>query len=74
MQETTNTIYDYESLQTFFEDIATPQQIALHLDLLLFYLVCHQEQGKEHLDDFSRIYADIFDLKRVLQNMTKPTD
>ena len=74
MQETTKPVYDYKELQTFFEDVATPQQIALHLDLLLFYLVCHREQEKEHLDDFFRIYADIFDLKRVLQNMSKPSE
>ena len=70
MQETTNPVYDYQPLQSYFEDIATPGQIAHHLDQLLFFLVYHQE--KEGSQVFYEMYCDIFDFKLVLQRMQNP--
>ena len=69
MQETTKPIYDYQELQTFFEERADPQQIARHLDYLLYFVVYYLH--KEKTQGFYREYSDIFDFKQILQNMEK---
>lgn len=69
MQEAIKTVYDYQSLETFFEDISNPQEIALHLDQLLYFLVYYEHN--EGIQGFYEIYSDIFEFKSVLQNMIK---
>jgi hypothetical protein len=62
-------IYDYAGLETFFSDISSPQETALHIDQLLHCLVYYQY--KEGIEGFYGIYSEIFELKCVLQNMVK---
>jgi hypothetical protein len=60
---------NYEPLTTFFKDVASPQETALHIDHLLHCLVYYEH--KEGIQDFYGIYNEIFELKCVLQNMVK---
>jgi len=69
MQETTNLIYDYQNLDMYFKDIAGPVEAALHLGQLLYFLVYYEHT--EGIQGFYELYSDIFELKRVLQNMVK---
>lgn len=64
-----NQIYNYEPLETFFTDVADAQEIAHHLDQLLYFLVYYEH--KEGMQGFYEIYSDIFEFKRVLQTMIK---
>ena len=59
--------YNYETLYTFFEDVASPQEIAQHLDQLLYYLVYYEH--KEGVQNFFEIYIDIFEFKTALQTI-----
>ena len=62
-------LYDYETLDTFFEDVASPQEIERHLDQLLYCLVYYEH--KEGIQGFYEIYTEIFEFKRVLQTIIK---
>jgi hypothetical protein len=57
----------YETLETFFEDVASPQEIERHLDQLLYCLVYYEH--KEGTQNFFEIYKDIFEFKTVLQTI-----
>ena len=72
MQETIKTVYDYQGLESFFEDVSSPQEIALHLDHLLYFLVYYEH--KEDVQGFYEIYSDIFEFKQVLQTLIKPDE
>lgn len=61
--------YDYGLLETIFNDMASPLEIARHLDQLLFILCWYQE--KEGVQAAWDIYQDIYMLKEVLQQMEK---
>ena len=61
--------YDYEALETYFKDIAPPQEITMCLDQLLYFLVYYEH--KEGVQGFFSIYSQIFELKQVLQTMIK---
>lgn len=63
---------NYEPLTTFFADVASPQETADHLDQLLYFLVYYEH--KEGVQGFYDIYSDIFEFKRVLQNITKTSE
>lgn len=67
--KTPNQLYNHETLETFFEDVASVQEIAVHLDQLLYFLVYYEH--KEGVQGFYEIYSDIFEFKRVLQTITK---
>jgi len=64
-----NKAYNYQELQTFFEERIDPQEIARHLDYLLYFVVYYLH--KEKTQGFYREYSDIFDFKQILQNMEK---
>jgi hypothetical protein len=69
MQETTHPVYDYQSLESFFEDISTIQEVAAYLDKLLYCLVYYQYKEGIDMDEFARMYFDIHELKEVLQEI-----
>lgn len=60
---------NYEPITIFFEDVASPQEIVLHLDQLLYCLVYYEH--KEGIEDLHEIYSDIFEFKQVLQILIK---
>jgi len=67
MQERVKTVYNYQGLETFFDDISSPQEIAGHLDQLLYFLVYYEH--KEGVQGFYEIYSDIFEFKQILQTL-----
>ena len=70
MKETADTVYGYQSLETFFKDISSLQDIIFHLDRLLHFLVYYEH--KEGVQGFYEIYSDVFEFKQVLQTLIKP--
>lgn len=67
-----NQAYDYSSLEIFFSDVSSPQEIIEHLDQLLYFLVYYEH--KEGVQGFYHIYSEIFEFKRVLQTMIREED
>lgn len=59
--KTPTQLYDHETLETFFEDIASPQEIARHLDQLLYFLV--YSSTKKVCRGFTRYTATSSSLK-----------
>ena len=59
--------YNYGLLETLFTDMATPGELAHHLDQLLYFLCYYQE--KEGVQEAWDMYQDIYMLKELLQQM-----
>lgn len=64
-----NHVYNYEALDTYFDEITSPQETAGHLDHLLHFLIYYEH--KEDMYEFYDMYCEIFELKQVLQAMTR---
>jgi len=60
---------DYEPLRAFFARMASPQELAAHLEQLLYFLVYYEH--KEGVQAFYEIYSNVFEFKRVLQGITQ---
>lgn len=56
--------YDYSLLEPIFTQIATPREVAWHLDKLLYILFWYQEH--EETTGYWHMYEDIYMLKEVL--------
>ena len=61
--------YNYGLLETLFTEMATPGELAHHLDQLLYFLCYYQE--KEGVQGAWDMYQDIYMLKEILQQMEK---
>jgi hypothetical protein len=66
---TSNHAYNYHALESYFEEIADPQQTACHLGHLLHFLVYYQRE-QNNIEDYYHIYSEIFELQQVLLSMT----
>jgi hypothetical protein len=64
-----NLAYNYEALESFFNEIADPRQTACHLGHLLHFLVYYQRE-QNNIEDYYHIYSEIFELQQVLLSMT----
>ena len=71
MGTTANDLYDYRGMDAFFGGMSSPQQMAAHLDRLLYFLVYHGHREGEQ--GIYGVYADVFEFKCVLQDLTKRT-
>lgn len=60
---------NYEPMAAYFTRMANPQELAAHLDQLLYFLVYYEH--REGVQSFYELYSDVFEFKRVLQNMVK---
>jgi hypothetical protein len=63
---------NYEPLTAFFANMASPQELAAHLDQLLYFQVYYEH--KEGVQSFYELYSDVFEFKRILQDIPKPVD
>jgi hypothetical protein len=57
---------NYEPMTAYFAKMASPQELAAHLDQLLYFLVYYEH--REGIQGFYGLYSDVFEFKRVLQN------
>jgi len=59
----------YSELETFFSVVATPEQLASHLDMLQYCSVRCHEIGDTNPETFYQVYYDIQLLKEILQKL-----
>jgi hypothetical protein len=69
--EQTPPAYNYQILEPLFTDIATPLELAGHIDQALFVLTWYEHQGEALRTDMFNIYQSLFMLKELLQLMEK---
>ncbi len=61
--------YNYQVLEPLFTDIATPLELARHIDQVLFVLAWFEHKGESLKTDCFEIYQSLFMLKELLHEM-----
>jgi len=59
----------FQELETFFSVVATPEQLASHLDMLQYCSVKCHEIGDRNPETFYQVYYDVQLLKEILQKL-----